>query len=185
MSAASAPGFTPGLGVDAASTSKDLEAGRAAIAAREDDCIQVVPDTEGMATHPNGPKRRIAKVKCPECGAGCDIHQAQDSASGEFSPDPTAKLTLFGWQTDGQRLFCGKTCMARYAHKMAQHGGQPRPGVTRITDKGIAKSLYQKPRDDGAITPAAAPSVDVPAAAVVASKMPQRGAPQPQHQPRR
>lgn len=85
--------------------------------------------------------RRIAKVKCANCGATTEIHQAKPIATGEW-PDAAKTLLTFGWATDGSIWFDGFRCMQVHHQRMAAGGDKPIPAVERIPDVSYARRMY-------------------------------------------
>lgn len=129
-----------------------LIAGRHTIAL----AVQYTEDRDGMANNPHGPKRRIAKARCPQCGSHCEIHQAQNPSDGSWMPNEHERLTVFGWRVDGGLTFCGGHCAAAYGVQMQRHGGEPIPPVKRIADQSYAKTMYAE------TVPAAPPQANTP-----------------------
>ena len=160
MSAVSAPGVFVGGGVADASTPSDVAAARDEILAKAAGAI--VYSDEGSqiaATASKSTGMRVATVACTKCGSKFEQHQTR-AASGDWIPDVPRQLGIFGWQTDGDRWFCGKWCAQMYAHQVREHGNQPLPTVTRVNDATYARRMYAEPL--AGTTPAAPPK---PAAA--------------------
>lgn len=140
--------------------------GREALKREREAGITYSVDRDGMQNDRSGIPRRIAKVRCHDCGSETLVHQAQDLSTGEYLPDAGERLSVFGWRTLGDLRMCGGACYERAKYKMAQHDGKPLPAVTRVNDQSYAKGMYATPAVVPVVaqetTPAAPPTIAAP-----------------------
>lgn len=127
----------------------DAARGMADLAFERSNSIEYVEDKTSKAipalmTGSGIADRRIAKVKCANCGATTEVHQAMPIATGEW-PDAARALSAFGWATDGSLWFDGARCKAVHAQRVAAGGDKPIAAVERITDVSYARRMYGEP----------------------------------------
>jgi hypothetical protein len=103
--------------------------------------VEYRDDKDGMARDPHGPKRRVGKAVCPQCGGKTEVHQSLNVSDGSWTPSAEHVLAnVCGWRLVNGLTFCGGACAVAYGVQMKQHVAvQP---VMRVADQGIAKTLY-------------------------------------------
>lgn len=121
-------------GLPAADNASSLQADMAKGAA------EVKAEGEFITVKMDGEYREVT-ARCPNCPERCSLHQSKDRHEN-WGPDFGKTLSNFGWQSDGERVFCSKLCKDRYTRARAQHGNQPLPSVERVNDASYAKKFY-------------------------------------------
>lgn len=84
---------------------------------------------------------RVVTARCPQCGERTEIHQTQPPGGGDWAPDFGQAVARFGWQHDGEHLFCSHMCRSRRARQNANFKGPMAP-VLRVNDASYAKRFY-------------------------------------------
>ena len=116
----------------APSMQADLAKGREEVVRQESDFLKVRMDGDW----------KVVTASCPKCGETCELHQTQQR-DGTWSPDFGACVAKFGWQHNGEHLFCSHMCRNRYDRQRANSAvAMP---VLNVNDASYAKKFYAAP----------------------------------------